>query len=71
MILELSSKLAAERQGSVLRFDNYGRGWSSSDGTPQNATLFVNQLAELLWILVRFQFLASRIQFLDFNYNFF
>ena len=35
----------------VLRYDNYGRGHSSWDGSQQNLGLFVGQLAELLFAL--------------------
>ena len=46
----LASELT--KQGRrVLRFDLYGRGWSSCDGSPHTAKLFAGQLAELLYAL--------------------
>ena len=47
----LASTLTNDHGRRVLCYDNYGRGHSNWDGTPQTVELFVGQLAELLFVL--------------------
>ena len=47
----LASTLTTEHGRRVLCYDNYGRGHSNWDGTPQTVEMFVGQLAELLFVL--------------------
>ena len=45
---QLAQRLAAQGK-KVLRYDLYGRGWSSCGGHPHTQHLFVGQLAEVLF----------------------
>lgn len=47
----LAEHLVTKHQRRVLRYDNYGRGWSGCSGAPHTANLFAGQLAELLYAL--------------------
>ena len=48
----LAEELSGPRyRRRVLRYDNYGRGFSGCDGSPHTAALFAGQLAELLFAL--------------------
>jgi len=47
----LANSLVEKSGRRVLRYDNYGRGHSNWDGTPQTVSLFTGQLAELLFAL--------------------
>ena len=48
---ETIANTLASKGRTVLRFDNYGRGHSNSDSTPETVGLFTGQLAELLFAL--------------------
>eukprot|EP00037_Helgoeca_nana_P004313 m.44668 g.44668 ORF g.44668 m.44668 type:complete len:330 (-) comp15017_c0_seq1:70-1059(-) len=47
----LADHLVTKHNRRVLRYDNYGRGWSGCSGAPHTASLFAGQLAELLYTL--------------------